>query len=55
MSNDKELLSAIKWASKNHVKKAGKYYTKDYSIIAYTPERLVEEYKKSLTVRQGIR
>lgn len=48
MTNNKDLLSAIAWASKNHVKKFGKYWIKDFSIIAYTPERLVEEFKKSL-------
>ena len=51
MTNDKDLLSAIKWAVKNHVRPFGKYFRKDYSIIAYTPERLIEEYKKSIKTK----
>lgn len=49
----KELaLSVLKWAIDMHVSRAGKYWGKDYSNIAYDDDGIVREYLQSLTHKQ---
>lgn len=45
IASKNKTLTALEWAVKNNLRKVGKYWRIDYSIIAYTDETIVKAFE----------
>lgn len=45
---DKLLFAFLRWTIKNNVRPFRQYWLMDYSIVAYSEERLMEEFLKTI-------